>query len=112
MIIAPQQLEKYLKDNEGKEIGNEGITFELCSPKKESKNIHYTICFKKIKPPYWSKKNVSRIGPERIEYFLEIFNHDNNAPASEYRNRKGQGKESKNARYLVKLLKELVKQNS
>ncbi len=109
MTITLQQFQQYLEKNKGKEIPGEHFTFELHPPKEGADIFPYTIHFTS---PNWSEENVSSIGPENIEYYLGIFNDDNNAPASKYRNRKGQGSESKNARYLVKLLKELVKQNS
>ena len=109
MIITLQQFQKYLEENKGKEIPGEQFVFELHPPKEDMDIFPHTISFTS---PNWSEDNVSSIGPENIERFLNIFNDDNDAPASAYKNRGNKESESKNARYLVKLLKELVKQNS
>jgi len=109
MIISLQQIQHYLVINRGKEIPGEDFTFDLHPPKERDDIFPYTIEFKN---PEWSEDNVSSIGPEKLQYYLCVFNQNNDAPASAYKNRMGEGTESKNARYLVKILKLFVKQQS
>jgi hypothetical protein len=84
MTITLQQFQQYIDENKGKEIPGEHFTFELHSPKKGADIFPNTIRFTS---PNWSEDNVSSIGPENIERFLNIFNDDNDAPASAYKNR-------------------------
>jgi len=103
MTITLKELRQYLKDNALNTRYPIGVdnyfTFKLIENFQDSE-MPYSIQFSS---PKWSKTTVSYVGPENIKRYLDIFNRENDPPASAYKNRDGQGSQSKNARYLRKL---------
>jgi hypothetical protein len=103
MRITPEQLRAHVVATGGSK-GERGFGSEASPLSRGEGAVDFGIRFHS---PRWSPNTHRRIGPAAIKRYLEVFNADNDAPASAYRNVEGKGSRSASAQYLVKLLREI-----
>ena len=103
MRITPEQLRAHVEATGGSE-GERGFACEVSPSPRGEGPFDFSIRFHS---PRWSRTTKRWVGPDGIKRYLEVFNADNDAPGSAYRNVEGRGSRSASAQCLVKLLREI-----
>jgi len=101
--ITPEQLRRHVEAT-GARAGGRGFACEVQRSPRGEPPFDYSIRFHS---PRWSPATKRWVGPDAIKRYLKVFNADNDAPSSAYRNVEGKGSRSASAQYLVRLLREI-----